>query len=262
MKLPGWKRFSVVVAMLLLAVSTAAADSLARMVRLSDVEGNNVEVDRNDGQGFNFAYLNEPVIEGMRIWTKDGSRAEIQFEDGSTMRLATDSVVTLTQLRMLDNGARSTEVDVQEGVVYFNLNHHGDDQFFVTFDQYSIDASHNVSFRVDGDSGELHLSVSKSDLDLSISDGQNVNVRKGETLSFDMSDPNRYYLAKSVAVLPDDDWNHDRDGVLQSYNSASSFHEYNDNYSSGYPEMSAYGSWVYDPFYGWIWRPSNAGFDW
>ena len=84
MKLSGFRNLAshVVCALtiiLLFAGMLAAQGSKARIVRLSDVEGNNVMVDRDDSQGFDRAYLNEPIVEGMRLWTKDGSRAEIEF---------------------------------------------------------------------------------------------------------------------------------------------------------------------------------------
>src|SRR4029079_10802001 len=60
----------------------ALAESHARIVRLSYVQGS-VMIDRNTGDGFEKAFLNMPVTEGMALETKDGGRAEVEFEDGS-----------------------------------------------------------------------------------------------------------------------------------------------------------------------------------
>src|SRR5437016_2859948 len=60
----------------------ALANSQARIVRLSDVEGT-VQIDRDAGQGYERAFLNMPIVQGTKLWTKDDGRAEVEFEDGT-----------------------------------------------------------------------------------------------------------------------------------------------------------------------------------
>src|SRR5215468_9231461 len=60
---------------LLLLASAAWGDSHARIVRLSYVEGG-VQIDRADGQGFQSAFLNLPITQGVRLETRDDGRAE------------------------------------------------------------------------------------------------------------------------------------------------------------------------------------------
>ncbi len=62
------------------------ADSQARIVRLSQVDGD-VQIDRNLGQGYEKAFLNLPVTEGAKLRTGQDARAEVEFDDGSTLRL-------------------------------------------------------------------------------------------------------------------------------------------------------------------------------
>ena len=57
---------------LLLVLPAAMADSKARIVRLSYVDGN-VQIDRGEGQGFEKAIMNMPVIEGAKISTSDAA---------------------------------------------------------------------------------------------------------------------------------------------------------------------------------------------
>src|ERR1051326_2681256 len=71
------------------------ADSQVRIVRLSSVDGD-VQVDRNTGQ-FEKAFLNLPITEGVKAQTGRAGRAEIQFEDGSVVRLAPGAGVALTR---------------------------------------------------------------------------------------------------------------------------------------------------------------------
>ena len=79
-----------------LAVSSFA-DSQARIVRLSQVDGA-VQIDRNTGQGFEKAFLNLPITQGTKIRTGADSRAEIEFEDGTTLRLTPNTAVEFPSL--------------------------------------------------------------------------------------------------------------------------------------------------------------------
>ena len=61
------------------------ADSQARIVRLSQVDGD-VQIDRNIGRGYEKAFINLPITQGAKLRTGSDARAEIEFEDGSTLR--------------------------------------------------------------------------------------------------------------------------------------------------------------------------------
>src|SRR6187200_192790 len=77
----------------------ALAESHARIVRLSDVQVS-VMIDRNTGDGFEKAFLNMPVTEGMALETKDGGRAEVEFEDGSVIRISPDTKLAFSELSL------------------------------------------------------------------------------------------------------------------------------------------------------------------
>jgi len=68
-------------------VVSASAESKARIVRLSEVQGT-VQIDRATGDGFDKAFINLPVVEGSKLKTGKDGRAEVEFEDGSALRLA------------------------------------------------------------------------------------------------------------------------------------------------------------------------------
>src|SRR6202163_3855452 len=98
--------------MILLSVAACAllalpclADSQARIVRLSDVQGS-VQINKNTGMGFENAFLNLPITQGTQIRTHDRGRAEIEFEDGSTLRLTPNTTVEFSALGLSDAGQR------------------------------------------------------------------------------------------------------------------------------------------------------------
>src|SRR5436305_12904153 len=88
----------------LLAVP-AFADSQVRIVRLSDVQGS-VQINKNTGMGFENAFVNLPVTQGVQLRTNDRGRAEVEFEDGSTLRLPPDTTVEFSTLGLSDSGQR------------------------------------------------------------------------------------------------------------------------------------------------------------
>src|SRR6476620_7864348 len=87
------------------------ADSQARIVRLSQVDGD-VQIDRNTGQGYEKAFLNLPVTQGTKLRTGTDSRAEIEFEDGTTLRLTPGTAVEFPELARRDSGGRSSNLEL------------------------------------------------------------------------------------------------------------------------------------------------------
>src|SRR5216684_8636774 len=92
----------------------AAADSQARIVRLSDVQGT-VQINKNAGLGFERAFANLPITQGTQLRTRENGRAEIEFEDGSTLRVTPNTAVQFSQLGLSDAGKRISTLDLVEG---------------------------------------------------------------------------------------------------------------------------------------------------
>src|SRR3984957_12484317 len=115
-KLGGILAASFLLATTFAAVS-ASAESKARIVRLSEVEGT-VKIDRTAGDGFDKAFINLPVIEGAKLKTGSDGRAEIEFEDGSALRLAPNSEVAFTTLSLGNDGQKMSTVQLVSGTVY------------------------------------------------------------------------------------------------------------------------------------------------
>src|SRR6516225_8633403 len=105
---------TLVAAFLVVSVS---AESKARIVRLSDVQGS-VQIDRAAGQGLEKAFQNLPVVEGAKLKTGRDGRAEIEFEDGSSLRLAQDSEAEFPKLALTDDGSKLTSIKLISGVMY------------------------------------------------------------------------------------------------------------------------------------------------
>ena len=140
--------------MILLAVAACAllalpalADSQARIVRLSDVQGS-VQIDKNTGLGFESAFLNLPITQGAQVRTHDRGRAEIEFEDGSTLRLTPNTTVEFSTLGLSDSGKRMSVINLVEGMAYVNWLGKSGDEFSLNFSREKISLDHAAHFRV------------------------------------------------------------------------------------------------------------------
>src|SRR5712691_7794168 len=109
-------------------VASASAESKARIVRLSEVQGR-VQMDRGTGDGFDKTFLNMPVVEGSRLKTGDDGRAEVEFEDGSALRIVPNSEVEFTRLALGDNGQKLNTMQLTAGTAYINYRGKKSDAF-------------------------------------------------------------------------------------------------------------------------------------
>jgi hypothetical protein len=204
--------------------------------------------------------LNMPLIEGMRLMTLDGAEAEAEFEDGSTVRLAPGTGMIFTDLGLRDSGARVTTVTITAGTAYFDLLKAQNDEFRVRFGGEDILIDHPVRFRAEVDQNQARLAVFKGELNFE-GDTHSVRVKKNETITLDFSDPAHYMLANVIQPGPFDSWNNDRERFRTQYSTASSYITGpNPNYF--FSDLSYYGSTVFVPGYGYVWRPYGIGAGW
>jgi len=231
----------------------ALADSQARIVRLSDVQGS-VQIDKNTGLGFENAFLNLPITQGAQVRTHDRGRAEIEFEDGSTLRLTPNTTVEFSTLGVGDSGKRISVVNLVEGMAYVNWL--GKDEFSLNFAQEKISLDRQAHFRVDTSAKVASLAVFKGDLDVEGPAGK-VSVEKKKTATFDLADNDKYTLANNIAEAPLDSWDKE----------ASAYHDQNARnnpspYGYGMSDLNYYGAYSNVPGYGMMWQPFFTGIGW
>ena len=134
-------------AICILSTLPALAASQARIVRLSDVQGS-VQIDKNTGIGFESAFVNLPITQGTQLKTGANGRAEIEFEDGSSLRLAPQTVAEFGTLGLNDAGKRISVVTVVEGMAYVNWLGSSSDQFSLNFSHENVALDRATHFRV------------------------------------------------------------------------------------------------------------------
>src|ERR1700722_2174215 len=173
----------------------AAAESQARIVRLSDVQGG-VQINKNAGLGFENAFLNLPVTQGTQLRTGERGRAEIEFEDGSTLRITPNTTLAFSTLGLSDEGNRLSTVNLTEGRAYVNWLGKSGDKFTLLFSQEKVELTQPAHFRVGVSSDAAQIASFKSDLAVIAPTGT-VKVDKKKMVSFDVNDNERSSVAKN-----------------------------------------------------------------
>jgi hypothetical protein len=233
----------------------AMADSQARIVRLSDVQGR-VQIDKNSGLGFENAFVNLPITQGTELRTQENGRAEIELEDGSTLRLTPNTTVQFSTLGLSDAGKRVSRVVLVEGKAYVNWLGKSGDEFTLNVSQEKVELGGAAHFRVARSASMAEIASFKNDLEV-VGPSGTVKVDKKKMVTFDVNDNDHSTLAKNFEEDTYDQW--DKQSV-----------EYHDQYSKnnstpygyGYSDLGYYGGYSNVAGYGTLWQPYFAGVGW
>jgi hypothetical protein len=231
----------------------AFADSQARIVRLSDVQGS-VQIDKNTGVGFETAFLNLPITQGAQLKTLENGRAEIEFEDASTLRLTPNSTIQFSSLSLRDSGKHVSEVNLVEGMAYVNWL--GKDELTLNFSRQKILLDRAAHFRVDTSTQLANLAVFKGNVEAEGPAGK-VMVEKKKTATFDAADDDKSTLANNIVAAPLDSWDKESIAYHDQYAKNNS-----SPYGYGISDLNYYGAYSNVPGYGMMWQPYFTGVGW
>jgi hypothetical protein len=245
-----WIVLSVALAALA-APAYAEDDSSMRLVRLSYLEGH-VSYQRSSEADWSAPSINFPLEPGDRIYTGQDGRAEIQFDDGSVIRLAEN-----TDFEILALNDDLIQVRILLGLA-------------------TLTAAGSVDFEIDTPSAAfstLLKGVYRFDV---IENGDtDAIVRKGELEAANNLFSERIITGELLHVRGDDDAN----PALSQYNRRDLWDEWNDrrnadlradsnrsylpnNVYIGASDMDRYGRWVDVDTYGTAWVPISVDADW
>lgn len=236
---------------------TALAESHVRIVRLSTVQGS-VKVDRGSGQ-FEKAIANLPITEGMRLRTGADGRVEVEFEDGSTVRLAPETSLQFAKLSLSDAGTKISVVEVSKGTAYAESTGAKDADLTLQFGQDKVALTRGAHVRLGVDESGAALADFKGDLQAEAPSGT-VDIKKNQTANFDFSGNGSFKLAKRIQEETEDDWDKQQGQYHQTY-AAKNNNNYSP-YSYGTADLSYYGNFFSAPGYGTLWQPYFAGAGW
>ncbi|MDR3742094.1 MAG: FecR family protein [Terracidiphilus sp.] len=256
----SWLRQAFAAVAVLALVTGAAAQSSDRAARLSDVDGQ-VQLSLNNQILASTAPANTPLFEGTRVTTADDGRAEIQFDDGSVVRLAPNSSLTLTALRQQGSGMQ-TDLLLDNGLAYFELQGTSSSgNLVVHFGANAVSASGFTVFRLDLDNPPGALAVFSGNAHLENPAALALDLHGGESARLNPSDPANYILAESIEQNSWDSWNADRDQQLsaQEAQRTQATTTVPNPANPAWSDLDANGNWYNIPGQGYVWSPYAAG---
>jgi hypothetical protein len=267
----GWSRFllgtaTTIFAFAILAISTATAradGNAVRAVRLSNVVGT-VQIFSGSDPQFTQAYPNMPLMQDSKVQTGEDGRAEIQFEDGSVVRLTPNSSAQLSVLSRTSEGNTDTRVDLLTGLSYVEMSGTANQRFVVNFAGNEVISPTPAKFRVNLDSNPVQFAVIDGSAHVSNGNAFAVDVKMGESIRFDAADPTRYFLAQGIDPDSWDQWNADRDQALAQM-AALETHEARNNGNpndAAWSDLDYYGNWYAASDGSQFWVPDGAGAGW
>jgi hypothetical protein len=241
MKALKWMAFFFII--LLLPISSYAALDI---MRISLLEGD-VQVYTEETGEWVPAAINMPVKEGDRIWAADRGRVEMQFKDGTYLRLDQKSA-----LEILTAEKDSYQLHLSAGHLFANYRGKDDAVLQIDTPESSIRAYEKSKFRVDVfDSGRTEITNFRGTIQAESREGR-TRIERGRTL---------YITERGDAEfgpLPPADewekWNRQRDTKLAEWRPPAKYlPEDLRGYSRDFDDN---GRWVYVEEHGHVWTPN------
>ncbi|HXH48290.1 MAG TPA: FecR family protein [Terriglobia bacterium] len=239
------------------APATAKSNSQVRIVRLSFVEGT-VTMYRPDADQWAKAFVNTPIQQGFKLATDTNSFAEVEFENGSTVRMGQSSELDFTSLALSPEGGKINHVTLAQGYATFAVTPERGDVYEVLAAGSTYDAASKAMFRIDMDEGGQQMKVFKGQVSVQ-SPGGTGTVAANHVLEITPGGADAFQVTEGVTEDAWDEWVDKRQETATvatnkarpadgSLNAGSSLYGWND--------LSYFGMWNYLPGYGNCWSPA------
>lgn len=270
----GWRGAWVILANLMLMVLVpgllptrllAFDDVPVRAARLAYFQGE-VTVRRAERAGGDPALPNMPLGEGARLSTGVDGQAEIEFEDGSLLRVTPQSSVLLSRLRSDAGGGFETQVSLLHGLMYAELRATTRYAYRIEAGIDTVTPLANATIRITLDQPPAEVAVLDGMAHVEqAAGGYRVDVGKGEALQGEAAVGGRYFLTQRIEHNSWDDWNEEREQAAADQLAARTTARdgFAGDQGYGWSDLDANGTW-FDAGQGPVWQPFDAtvsGFD-
>jgi hypothetical protein len=224
------------------------------VARISDMQGA-VAVQRGDSNQAVAATVNAPVLGADYVTTGDNSRAEVDLDGASSVRLGSG-----VQMRFSNLDAGSRRLQLAQGPVDLRVFRSNDLATQIDTPSISVRPREPGSYRVNvTPDGRTWVVVRSGAADIITPQGTRT-VGPGATLiaAGAASNPS---ISTEGAVADDafDTWNGQRD---QYWQAAAPSDTYVDPNIVGVDDLQQYGRWQDDPAYGQVWTPNSEPANW
>jgi hypothetical protein len=222
------------------------------MAHLSDMTGP-VAMKVSNSEGWSAASLNVPIRQGAEIWAKSGSRSEVQFDDGSDMRLGGNGLAVMETMYSDSNG-EFTEIKLEDGLATFHLRSKAS-EYQVDAPDCSVKAYGPAIVRIGVNGGKSEVTVQQGEAQV-ICAKCNQALKAGQCMDLGTSVKGTEAVRPAPRQDSWDKWSSERDNV--------EFHQNKyvpDDINLNAGNLDSYGSWHNDPKYGEVWAPTESA-DW
>lgn len=231
-----------------------------RSARLTLMEGE-VRVEQASSTANSVAVINMPLIEGTVISSGVDGQAEIEFEDGSLVRMTPNSGISLLNMTVDSSGIYQTRIALLGGLAYFELRAGTKYNYAIDAGGEAISPVENATVRVNFDEPPAVIAVLDGSAHVKSSDGSTVLANAGQTVRVDAESEGGVLMIKE-AIAPEtwDRWNEDRDVAAADAtdNETDARRQFAGNQGYGWSDLDASGSWYDVPGRGEVWQPDVA----
>ena len=220
------------------------------VARLSLIHGD-VSTRRGDSGEWSAAQLNAPLMAGDKVSTGDASRTEIQLDYANILRLAEHTQANITNLT-----PKQIQIQLGHGMANYTVLRNSDADAEIDTPNVAIrterrEASFRVLVTADDNTEVL---VRRGEVEITTPQGgTRVGANQFITIKGN-GDQTQYRIGDAPARDDWDQWNTDRDRMINSSVSRSRTNDY----YTGSQDLDANGNWQNVPDYGQAWFPNVA----
>ncbi len=247
---------AALISSLIPAPATGQSDSQVRIVRLSFVEGT-VTMYRPDADQWAKAFVNTPIQQGFKIATDANSYAEVEFENGSTVRLGQSSELDFPGLALSPEGGKINRLTLAQGYATFAFTPEKGDVYNVAAAGSNFDASSKSMFRLDLDQESQRLEVFNGAVAVQSPYG-NESVARNQVLELAAGGSTPSQITNGITEDAWDRWVEKRQQTTAvAVNKAGPAQGglYGSSSVYGWSDLSYYGAWNDLPGVGSCWSP-------
>jgi len=242
--------FLIIFVSLFSLYALAGSPEYFRIARVSYVEGK-VSFQHSNDMDWSAVTVNMPLEPGDRIYTGDGGRAEIEFDDGSIIRLASGTDVELLAMR-----EEHVQMRVSLGLCFLNDRSSVDFEINTPAAAFTTEDKGIYRFEV-AENGDTTGIVRRGEMEAANSRFTR-RIESGEMLQISAAENATESVSRYAERDSWDEWNDRRNADLVSYNSRRYLPDY---VYAGVSDLDRYGRWVTVDGYGYGWVP-QVGFGW
>jgi hypothetical protein len=217
--------------------------------RISMTHGE-VSTQRGDSGTWSAAVLNQPVVNGDKVSTGAGGRAEVQLDYANILRLGSNA-----QANIANFTHKYIQIQVGQGLANYSVFGESEAEPEIDTPNVALHPAHKdgvfrIEVRPDGDS---IIIVRKGDAQISTPQGI-ADIKTGEMATVRGSGADARYKISAAPERDDwDRWNSERDRMIHNADAW----RHTNKYYVGAEDLDANGRWENAPDYGQVWVPNE-----